>query len=64
MNHSKLHPYKIQLTQELQIADHQKRIDLSCKLLQLKSDDFISRLIMSDEAHFYLSGHVNKRNCS
>ena len=30
--------------------------------LQLTSDDFISRLITSDEAHFYLTGHVNKPN--
>ena len=61
-NQLKLHPYKIQLTQELQIPDYQKRLDLACHLLQLTSDYFTSRLIMSAEAHFYLTGHVNKQN--
>ena len=62
-NHLKLHPCKIQKTQELQIADHQRRSDVERDLLQLTSDDFISWLIMSDEAHFYLTGHVSKQNC-
>ena len=63
MNHLKLHRYKIQLTQELHIVDHQKGLDLARDFLQLASDDFISRLIMSDEAHFNLPEHVNKQNC-
>ena len=63
MNYLKLHTYKIQLTQELQIADHQKRSDLARDFQQLTSDDFISRLIMSEEAHFYHIRYVNKQNC-
>ena len=58
MNHLKLHPYRFQLTHELQIGDHQKR-----DFLQLTSEDFNLLLIMSDEAHFYLTGHINKHNC-
>ena len=61
-NHLKLHLCKIQLSQELQIADHQKRFDLARDFLQLKSNYLISRLIMSDEDHFYFIGHVNKQN--
>ena len=34
-------------------------INRSCDLDEL---DFISRLIMSDELHFYLPGHINKQN--
>ena len=58
------HPYKIQLTQELQLTDYQKRFDFSQKLLQLADDEnFITNLIMTDEAHFQLNGEVNKQNC-
>ena len=28
-----------------------------------KDDSFLSHLLMSDEAHFYLNGFVNKQNC-
>ena len=58
MNRLKLHPYKIQLTPELQIAYHQKRLDLARDLLKFTSDDFISRQIMSDEAYFYITRNV------
>jgi len=27
-----------------------------------EEDDFVSKIIMSDEAHFHLSGYVNKQN--
>ena len=60
----KFHPYKIQLTHKLEITDHPKRLHLATNFLQLADahDDFISHLIMSDEAHFHLSGYVNKQN--
>ena len=41
----------------IQIADHQKQLDFARDFMQLTIDYFISRLIMSDEAHFYLTGH-------
>ncbi|KAF2360319.1 Protein of unknown function DUF4817 [Trinorchestia longiramus] len=60
----KYHPYKIQLTQELQLMDYQKRLDFAQKVLQLADDEnFITNLIMTDEAHFHLNGEVNKQNC-
>ena len=60
----KLYPYKIQLTHELHSADHQKRKEFSRAFLELANDEtFISHLIMSDEAHFHISGYVNKQNC-
>lgn len=58
-------PYKIQLVQELQIIDHQKRLNYSNSILKLHDQnvDFLRNLIMSDEAHFHLNGYVNKQNC-
>ena len=29
----------------------------------LENNKFIHKLIMSDEDHFHLNGHVNKQNC-
>ena len=63
MNLLKLHSYEIQLTRGLRIADHQKRLGLASDFLQLTSDNLISRLIISDEAHYYLTGHVSTQNC-
>ena len=60
----KYHPYKIQLTQELHPTDYQKRLDFATRFLQLaENEDFVNNLIMTDEAHFHLSGFVNKQNC-
>lgn len=60
----KYHPYKIQLTQELQLTDYQKRLDFAQTFLLLAdAENFIANLIMTDEAHFYLNGDVNKQNC-
>lgn len=58
------HPYKIQIVQSLNPGDYQKRIRF-CKntLGRLEeNDDQINNLWMSDEAHFHLSGFVNKQN--
>ena len=38
-------------------------VKLGTWFLQLTGDDFISRVIMSDDARFQLTGHVNKHNC-
>lgn len=60
-----LHPYKIQLTQELKPRDHARRREFSDWLLgNVAVDaDFWTKLIFSDEAHFQLNGFVNKQNC-
>jgi len=59
------HAYKIQLTQELKLADHEKRRMFPRWIFdkQLENDDFTMKIIFSDEAHFHLSGFVNKQNC-
>ncbi|XP_047530402.1 uncharacterized protein LOC125066384 [Vanessa atalanta] len=60
-----LHPYKIQLTQELKVNDHrQRRVFADWALEQLEVDaDFGKKIIFSDEAHFWMNGYVNKQNC-
>ena len=59
-----LFPYKIQLVQELLPRDHNQRLKYSNAILNLARDidNFSEKMIMSDEAHFHLSGHVNKQN--
>lgn len=60
----KMYPYKIQMVHQLLPIDHQSRLTFSQRLLQLSNEipDFYAKLLMSDEAHFHLSGHVNKQN--
>jgi len=60
-----LHPYKIQLTQELKVNDHrQRRVFADWVLEQLEVDpNFGKKIIFSDEAHFWMNGYVNKQNC-
>lgn len=58
------HPYKIQVAQELKEPDFANRILFCNKMLRIKNrlPRFSDLLIMSDEAHFYLSGNVSKQN--
>lgn len=60
-----LHPYKIQLTQELKPQDHtQRRMYANWVIEQQAIDnDFSNKIFFSDEAHFSLCGYVNKQNC-
>lgn len=60
-----LHPYKIQLVQELKPLDHHKRrLFADFALEQLENDEhFYRKILFSDEAHFWLNGYVNKQNC-
>ncbi|KAF7270522.1 hypothetical protein GWI33_016527 [Rhynchophorus ferrugineus] len=57
-------PYKIQLVQKLLPRDSDQRVEYSNAILRLSGEieDFSSKLIMSYEDHFLLSGHVNKQN--
>lgn len=58
------HPYKIQVVHELKQTDFNKRVAFCTNMLRLKNrlPNFSDLLIMSDEAHFHLSGYVNKHN--
>lgn len=57
----KMHPYKIMLVQELSERDFEVRMTLCQDMLRhVQREDVV---IFSDEAHFHLSGTVNKQNC-
>lgn len=56
----KFHPYKVQLTQSLHEDDFDRRLEFCEWFLQ---HGFVKSIIFSDEAVFYLSGHVNRHNC-
>jgi len=60
-----LYPYKMQLVQTLTPADYPQRLAFSSWFLQKVDEDgsFLNHFFMSDEAHFHLSGYVNKQNC-
>lgn len=61
----KLHPYKVQLIHELSEDDPDRRLEF-CDMLMRHCDEnpnFLSRVVFSDEATFYLSGTVNRHNC-
>lgn len=57
----KLHPYKIQLVQELKPQDAGQRLDFVNQMIE-RFPTF-TNILFSDEAHFHLNGHVNKQNC-
>lgn len=58
-------PFKVQLTQRLLDTDNSRRVAYANTVLEVsKSEpDFWERFLMTDEAHFMLSGTVNKQNC-
>jgi len=62
----KMFPYKIQLAQQFLLQDPQQRLEYANKLKQIarENENFLSNLIMSDEAHFHLNAYVNKQNFS
>jgi len=50
-----LHPYKIQLTQELKVNHRQRRVFTDWVLEQLEiNPNFAKQIIFSDEAHFWM----------
>lgn len=54
----------MQLTQELEPADHTKQREfVNWVLTNQRPDDFVKKIIFSDEAHFHLNEYVNKQNC-
>ena len=59
----KMFPYKVQTMHQLLAVDRQMRLTYAQAILKLneEEDDFSSKIIMSDEAHFHLSGY-HKQN--
>lgn len=59
-----LFPYKIQILQAQTAANMVERHNFCLTTSQRIEDNpnFLSLVFFSDEAHFYLSGHVNKQN--
>ena len=58
------HPYRVHRVHKLTSRDHESR-KLFCEkmLAMLESDEtVIEKILMTDEAHFHLSGAVNTRN--
>lgn len=58
----KFHPYKIQVVQELTENDLANRWSCSEKILRFIRSKPNAVIMTSDEAHFHLSGTVNKQN--
>lgn len=58
------HPYKMQIVQALQPNDYNHRIRFCQAMLNVigTNGERVHNLWMSDEAHFHLSGYVNKQN--
>lgn len=61
----KMHPYRLRILHELFDEDLAARCTFSREmLLAIESDnDFLNKVLFSDEAVFYLSGEVNRHNC-
>lgn len=60
----KFHPYKIQLHQELNEDDPDRRLEF-CKIMMGRIDqnpNFLSQIVFSDESTFQLNGEVNRHN--
>lgn len=60
----KLFPYKVQIGQQLTTAAVDKRYDFACDICQEIDDGNLdpTKIIFSDEAHFWLGGYVNRQN--
>ena len=56
-----LHPYKIQMVQELKPQDHAHRLQFANEMLERFTS--FTNIFFSDEAHVHLNGHVNRQNC-
>lgn len=54
----KLHPYKIQLVQELKPQDASQRLEFVNQVIERFST--FTNILFSDAAHFHLNEHVNK----
>lgn len=61
---AKFHPYKLQLLQHLSEDDPDRRMQMCGWFLERieENADFLSTVMFSDEANFYVKGEVNKQN--
>lgn len=58
----KLHPYKIQIVQDLHDSDFElRKISVEMMLSRFRSDTRMGN-IFYDEAHFHIGGYVNIQN--
>jgi len=65
LNHDlHLFPYKVQLTQKLLPVDRPRRWEWAQRAIEMAEteENVWQKIIMSDEAHFTLTGTVNKQN--
>jgi hypothetical protein len=58
----KFRPYKMCVFQELRATDYEQREDSAIRMQVLLEENENAVIIMSHEAHFHLSGEVNKQN--
>lgn len=56
------HPYKLLMVQELNARDYEQRLTFAQTMHAMFTENEGLTVIMSDEAHFYLNGIVNKQN--
>lgn len=58
-----MHPYKIQITQKIPPSSISKRLDFANRMLdKLNKEIDLNKIWCTDEAHFYISGEVNRQN--
>lgn len=58
-----LHPYKIQIVQQLNENDYPLRETLARTMLErFRTARTLGNILFSDEAHFHIDGYVNKQN--
>lgn len=57
-----LHPYHLQLLQALKPTDYGLRANFATDMLRHDDEDFLTRIVFSDESTFHLSGKVNTHN--
>lgn len=62
---NKYHPYKIQLIQELNDDDNDRRLEFceTMSALIARNPDFTFNTCFSDECSFFLNGMINRHNC-
>nr|CAI5859568.1 unnamed protein product [Callosobruchus analis] len=61
----RLFPNKVQLTQKILTADRARRLEYAQTVVRMTDTepDFWKQILMTDEAHFTLSGSANRQNC-
>lgn len=65
LKNAKLHPYKMQMVQELIDDDPHRRVEFCDRFMTALDNHQIALqwVLFSDEATFSLHGHVNRQNC-